>query len=153
MPNWCMGTLKIRGKQKDVKRFVLEGLRPVDFFGNEKEPPLNLNKYNNVSSNYSCYIEGTCRGFVEDLDVYFDGNENAENIICKAVEAKFAWGIDATEFVEISKKYGVDFRIHAFERGMEFNQDIEIIAGEIVKDEEIKFNDYTWECICPNIGG
>lgn len=32
MPNWCEGTLKIRGKQKDVKRFVLEGLRPVDFF-------------------------------------------------------------------------------------------------------------------------
>lgn len=151
MPNWCEGTLKIRGKQKDVKRFVLEGLRPVDFFGNEKEP-LNLDKYNNVYSNDSCYIEGTCRGFVEDLDVYFDDEED-ENIICKALEAKFAWGIEVETLVETSKKYGVDFKIYAFERGMEFNQDIEIIAGEIVKDEEIKFNDYTWECICPNIGG
>lgn len=151
MPNWCMGTLKIRGKQKDVKRFVLEGLRPVDFFGNEKEP-LNLDKYNNVSSNDSCYIEGTCRGFVEDLDLYFD-DEETENIICKAIESKFAWGIEAEQFVETSKKYGVDFKIYAFERGMEFNQDIEIVAGEIVKDEVIKFNDYTWECICPNIGG
>lgn len=151
MPNWCEGTLKIRGKQKDVKRFVLEGLRPVDFFGNEKEP-LNLDKYNNVYSNDSCYIEGTYKGFVKDLDVYFDEEED-ENIICKAVEAKFARGIEVETLVETSKKYGVDFKIYAFERGMEFNQDIEIIAGEIVKDEEIKFNDYTWECICPNVGG
>ncbi|MBB5146203.1 hypothetical protein HNQ35_001404 [Cerasibacillus quisquiliarum] len=36
---------------------------------------------------------------------------------------------------------------------MEFNQDIEINKGEIIKDEEIKFDDYEWECIYPNLGG
>ena len=30
---------------------------------------------------------------------------------------------------------------------------IEIIDGEITKDEEVKFDDYNWDCICPNIGG
>lgn len=44
-------------------------------------------------------------------------------------------------------------RIHAFECGMCFNQIIEIIDGEITKDEEIKFDDYNWDCICPNVGG
>ena len=30
---------------------------------------------------------------------------------------------------------------------------IEIINGEILKDENIEFKDYDWECICPNMGG
>ena len=43
--------------------------------------------------------------------------------------------------------------IHAFERGMQFNQIIEIIDGKITKDEEVEFDDYDWDCICPNLGG
>ena len=34
MPNWSKGCLKVRGKAANVKKFVLEGLQPVDFFGN-----------------------------------------------------------------------------------------------------------------------
>lgn len=44
-------------------------------------------------------------------------------------------------------------KIHGFERGMEFNQVIEIVDGKILKDEELYFKDYQWDCICPNIGG
>ncbi len=36
---------------------------------------------------------------------------------------------------------------------MEFNQDVEIYKGEIIKGVEIEFDDYMWECINPNIGG
>ena len=64
-----------------------------------------------------------------------------------------AWGIDTDSLREISKKYNIDFKIYAFECGMEFNQDIEIIKGKTIKDDEIKFNDYLWECICPDKGG
>ena len=53
----------------------------------------------------------------------------------------------------MQKKYGVDMRIHAFERGMEFNQIIEIIDGEVTKNEELRFDDYIWDCICPKMGG
>lgn len=38
-------------------------------------------------------------------------------------------------------------------RGMQFNQIIEIIDGKITKDEEVEFDDYDWDCICPNLGG
>lgn len=49
--------------------------------------------------------------------------------------------------------YDIDIKIYAFEAGMEFNQDIEIIKGKIIKDDEIKFENYQWECIEPNLGG
>lgn len=57
------------------------------------------------------------------------------------------------ELLNSCKQYNVDMRIHAFERGMQFNQIIEIIDGKITKDEEVEFDDYDWDCICPNLGG
>ena len=44
-------------------------------------------------------------------------------------------------------------RIYAFEQGMEFNLEIEIINGKITKEAYIAFQDYKWECICPDMGG
>lgn len=54
MPNWCKGTLKVRGKIDDLKKFVLEGLQPVGLFG-EKKPPLKLDEYGNCEYDwYRC---------------------------------------------------------------------------------------------------
>lgn len=44
-------------------------------------------------------------------------------------------------------------RIYAFEKGMGFNQEIEITDGKITIDKYIKFNNYQWECPMPDIGG
>ena len=44
-------------------------------------------------------------------------------------------------------------KIHGFECGMEFNQVVEIVDGKIMKDEELQFKDYQWDCIFPNLGG
>ena len=154
MPNWCEGTLKVRGKLEDLKRFVLEGLHPVDFFGNEREP-LKLDSLGNCKYKGTCWIENTRRGFIEDLDVYFCDYEETDEpqVIC--LESKFAWAITAEELQKTCIKYNVDMKIYAFERGMEFNQDIEIVNGEIVTNDEIEFKgkDYLWECIMPNMGG
>lgn len=70
-----------------------------------------------------------------------------------AIDFKAAWRIEVETLSEISKKYNIDFKIYAFEMGMEFNQDIEIIKGQIIKNEEITFNNYGWECIDPTMGG
>lgn len=152
MPNWCEGTLKVRGKTKDLKKFVLEGLQPVGIFG-ESKSPLEIDKYDNCMSSETCHIENTRRGFVEGLNIYFEEDEEKIDVI--ALETKFAWGISASDLQETCKKYNVDMKIYGFERGMEFNQDIEIVDGEIVKDKEIDFKgkDYRWECIMPNMGG
>lgn len=99
-----------------------------------------------------CWIKGTYRGFVVDSHVYFDDLKD-EDTTTIGLDTEFAWGISAEELLNSCKQYNVDMRIHAFERGMQFNQIIEIIDGKITKDEEVEFDDYDWDCICPNLGG
>lgn len=150
MPNWCAGTLRVRGTKENLTKFVLEGLRPVTYIGQEIEP-LKFDDCGCIECK-RCWIKGTHRGFVVDLYVYFDDLEDEEETTI-ALDTEFAWGISAEELLNCCKQYNVDMRIHAFERGMCFNQIIEIIDGKITKDEEVKFDDYNWDCICPNIGG
>lgn len=151
MPNWCRGKLKVRGNKKNLIEFILKGLQPVSYFGDKKDP-LKINENEYITSQCGCWIEGTTRGFIENLDLYIgDLSENDQEIIF--FDSKFAWGIEATELREICKKYNIDMRIYAFERGMEFNQEIEIIDGEITIDRKITFDDYRWKCPFPDIGG
>lgn len=152
MPNWCEGTLKVRGKVKDLKKFCLEGLHPVSFFGVEKQP-LQLNEYDTLVHKGDCWIENSYRGFVENPEVCFGDFESDEDEEIIYLDSKFAWGIQAERLVETCKKYNVDMRIYAFERGMEFNQEVEIVNGVITKNVEITFDDYQWECIAPELGG
>lgn len=155
MPNWCEGTLKVRGTKEQIEDFVLNGLEWVGFFGDDLGA-VELDEWGGIKSKKasdSLYIKGTRRGFVTDYG-YINLDELDEgkmHIVC--MDAKFAWGITANELQEISKRHGVDLKIFGFERGMQFCQDIEIVGGEIVKDEEVKYNDYSWECPCPMLGG
>lgn len=151
MPNWSEGCLKVRGKAANVKKFVLEGLKPVDFFGNEL-PKLELSDIGDVEYDKDCWIEGTTRGFVEDLYEDFSSVEDDE-IFTAMLDAKFSWAAEAEELLALCQKYEVDMKLYAFEKGMEFNQDILIVGGEILRDNCIKFEDYNWECICPTVGG
>ena len=151
MPNWCEGTLKVRGTKEKLTKFILNGLQPVGFLGEEKSK-INLNEHGDIKTKETCWIENTSRGFVDGL--YIDLSEFEDNEICVVtLEARFAWGINADELLKTAIKYQVDMKIYAFERGMQFNQDIEIISGKIAKDNEIKFDDYEWECPSPNMGG
>lgn len=137
MPNWCVGTLRVRGKSKDLQNFVLKGLKPVDFLGNECSE-LELDEFAYVSCDNTCWIEGTRRGFVNDLYVSFKDYED-DSIFTIALDVKFAWEISADDLLEICKKYNIDMKIYGFEQGMEFNQMIEIIDGKILKDAELHF--------------
>lgn len=149
MPNWCSGSLKVRGTKENLTKFILEGLQPVGFLGEERKR-LTLNEYGDICSTETCWIENTRRGFVEKPEVYLSEFEDGG---VATFSARFAWGISAEELQKTCIKYQVDMKIHGFERGMEFNQIIEIVDGEIVMDEEIHFGDYEWECICPTLGG
>lgn len=69
------------------------------------------------------------------------------------MDTKFAWTIHVEQLLEISKKYNIDLKIYAFEREMEFNLDIEVSKGKVIKSEVIKFDNYMWDCIDPLSGG
>ena len=81
MPNWCEGTLKVRGTKENLTNFILNGLQPVGFLGEEK-PKLNLNEHGDIKTKETCWIENTGRGFVDGLNIdlsEFEDNEISVN--------------------------------------------------------------------------
>lgn len=163
MPNWCKGNLKVRGKKEDIKRFLEDGTCLLEGFWEVKEikPDIIINdcdeiefKNKDKEKDREClYIKGTRRHFIDPIESYIQLYDSGEESIICLENFKSAWGIDSAALRIISKRYNIDFKIYAFEAGMEFNQDVEIIKGTIIKDEEIQFEDYQWECIEPNLGG
>ena len=87
MPNWCEGSLKVRGTKENMTKFILEGLHPVGFLG-EEHPKLSVNEYGDIDSNETCWIENTRRGFVEGVEVYLSEYENDE-IFVAVFDSKF----------------------------------------------------------------
>ena len=156
MPNWCKGSLKVRGKISDLKEFVQQGLEPVSYMGDALEP-LVFTTEDETSifvreNKVSLWMKGTHRHFCEPnyIEVYADDQETPVIMI---LPMKAAWSIDAEPLQELCKKFHVDMKIQGFERGMEFSQVIEIVDGEIVQDEELHYNDWNWDCPCPEMGG
>ena len=151
MPNWSKGCLKVRGKAASVKKFILECVKPIDPNSNGLLK-LEISDLGEIESKGVCWIDGTKVGWVENLLVDFSFVEDDETFTA-TLDAKFAWAADADELLASCKKYDVDMKLYAFEKGMGFNQDILIVDGEIRRDCRIEFEDYNWECICPTVGG
>ena len=162
MPNWCEGYLKIRGKKKDLKNFIENEIRLVKLKSILSEPEyIDIKmiddsmecsfKYNKSYSEF-LHLKNTRRFFVESEEISFYYFE--DGVCYLTLEFKQAWGIDVQELlVEHSKNYHIDFNIYASESGMEFEQYITVIDGELVKDEEKEYNDFQFEAINPSLGG
>ncbi|MCD8139303.1 MAG: hypothetical protein LUE17_05925 [Planctomycetaceae bacterium] len=165
MPNWCEGTLRVRGKMCNLKSFVEQSIFSTkteftDGVPIVKTTPLNMEVNTEaVSCSFSItegvmdsYIRGTSRHFIRQdyIEIYSDSWDALETL-CLQIQA--AWGINAEQLLRLCREFSVDMRIYGFECGVGFNQDIEIIGGVITKNKEIQFADYLWDCICPDIGG
>lgn len=157
MPNWCEGTLKVRGSFENVRNFILNGFSETNRLPGLPKPEGPFLKISDDYEEYffaeierRCYINGTHRGFCYDGWIELE-KENEYSIAL--LEAKFAWAICSDDLLKICNKYGVDMKITGYERGMEFVQEIEIVDGVITCDKEIHYDDYQWECPCPLIGG
>lgn len=162
MPNWCKGNLKIRGKKENILNFFKEGTSLLEGFWEPKEikPEVKINMYDeieiqNINDDRDClYIKDTRRHFIDPIEneIFIDCADEEESVICLE-NFKAAWRIDADPLRKISAKFNIDIKIYGFESGMQFNQDIEIIKGQIIKDDVIEFDNYTWECVNPSLGG
>lgn len=168
MPNWAKGSLKMRGPIENIKRFLDEGIQKkrLNTFG--KEMNENIVFFTDWSDEcgieYEYYfastshIKHTSRAFIDPEIVkygeyaYLNG-ESIEDIDTISLPFKQAWKAEAKSFEEISKEYGIDIAIHTFEKGAEFEQDILIKDGEIVKDEIIEYDNYQFESALPMLGG
>lgn len=165
MPNWCEGYLKIRGKKKDLKNFIENEIKLLKLKSIILEPEYvdikMIDDLGECSFNYKksfreyLHVKNTRRFFVESEEISFYYDEEDEDAICHiTLWIKQAWAIDIQELlVEHSKKYHVDFNIYASESGMEFEQYITVINGELVKNEEREYTDFQFEAINPSLGG
>lgn len=159
MRNWVEGKLKIRGDKKNIKRFLEEELEEVIYKNKSSKNKVKAKKfkYNNfrieATNVMSVFKFTNTRNYLSEtkISTFGCGESKGKDVLVVGFEA--AWLIDAEYFAEMSKKYDIDFKIYAFEQGKEFNQNIEVVKGEIIKDELIEFDDYIWECIDPTIGG
>lgn len=157
MPNWCAGVLKVRGTKENVTNFITKGIIAVDCYGSDINYKITLDKDENFNldnmKNTYFYIKGTKRGFVSPGDYFFDFYDEKKDDVIVCLDVQFAWTIHPEQLAAISKQYDVAFKIYAFERGMEFNIDLEINKGEVIKEEYIEYDNYIWECIEPYCGG
>ena len=136
MPNWIEGTLKLRGKREDIKKFLDEGLVTVkdQVFDNSKD---------------GYFVKDTRRAFIESNFLY---TEKYEGTVCMNV--KQAWEFDVEDWAHISETYNLDLKLCGIECGMQFCQVIAIHKpGKVVKDKTIQYADWVWECPFPFMGG
>lgn len=155
MPNWCKGTLKVRGEYDNLKSFLSNALDECSYYGEPPEGPLlevteETPFYADITLHRMAHLKASSRGFVEDT--YFLLQKKAGKQII-FLEAKFAWNIKTEELQWLSREYGVDLKITAFERGAQFERDIEIVQGFISLDSVKEYQDYAWMCPCPTMGG
>lgn len=162
MPNWCEGMLKIRGKQENVFNLLADNLQvwktvlvkdpKFDIRDELDKEAIDIDRKNEIIHvKKTAHIKGTRRNFVEPNDINVwkgkDGNS------CVAIEFKAAWDVLSEPYLELSKRYNVDIKIEAFERGMEFSRYILIENGDLKEDKDVEYDDYVWDCVMPHLGG
>ena len=152
MPNWCEGTMKVRGNHKDIVRFFKEGIEPFkdDFY--ESDVRISEGKgWCEISIIGEPYIKETRRAFAGSGEMYLDTYDESEQVVF--CEIRQAWHFDPDAYAVLSKEYGVDFRLHGFECGMQFEQIIEVVDGLVTIDRVNTYDDWDWECPMPGLGG
>lgn len=166
MPNWIEGTMKLRGKMVDIKRFINEGIHGYDFIGENERPKSEYLKDNLFDDNIiycdifnGPHVDGTRRMFINDTTIEMNDNEGT----C-CFNVRQAWSFTSTEndlpnLIALADKYNVDIRLFGIESGMQFTQEIIVkhgkdsVKGEVILNNTHTFEDWEWECPFPRMGG
>lgn len=178
MPNWCAGTLRFRGKTENVMKFLNEGFniynervrndrgeiqfvcKMMDRIKKEElERGYGIDIDLNDDGEY-VYISDTRRAFVEwdptlglwRNEMRVEYSKDGEKMLV-ILPVKQAWGFDYEDWIDISKKYDIDIHLFGWEQGMQFEDEIEIHSGEVVKSGGHDYINWYWECPNPFIGG
>ncbi len=165
MPNWIEGTMKLRGKRVDIKRFINEGIQGYDFLGENKRPKTEYIKDNSTCDEIDFeifndpHVNGTRRMFVLPTSAYMYNEEG----VC-VFNIRQAWSFSARDtdidnLIAIADKYQVDIRLFGIERGVEFMQEVIVHHGSDSEKGKLKLNNcisfenWEWECPFPGMGG
>lgn len=153
MANWAEGVLRVHGRNKDLINFMKNGFREASCSGVPAPEVKTINDEVILHCEGELYVRGSYRMLSEDKEISFDWDGEPEKESTVAFNVKQAWTVLSEDLQTLSQKYKINFRITAYEKGMEFSQEIEVIEGKITKEILRKYNDYLWECENPLIGG
>jgi hypothetical protein len=162
MPNWIEGSLKLRGKSENLKRFFENAILPC---ANHDNKDTFIRCYFTdtdcqVDINPDAYIDDTTRAFVSDAAYLYWNTSEEITVLC--IPIKQAWGFETDEWLNIANKYDIDIRLYGVESGMGFWQEIEIGCMEYGKKREViknltsrysNYDEFLWECPIPLLGG
>ena len=182
MPNWCAGSIRFRGKLADIFNLLRNELKYCYYGDDRKTHIIDIFDYDfdesfdpdecsltiwhprlpEFDSNRTgwWHWNNTQRAFL-------DGEEEFGEIYAKFYEHpkpselytvfvdgfRQAWSIVPEDFIEYSRKYGVDIALFGWECGMQFHQHIEIVDGEITRNDREEYKDLYWESARPFVGG
>lgn len=169
MPNWAEGNIRLRGKPENIMNFLIGELECVatnkELETVSYDPVCEWDRFDDVTFKEpenkenvklfwkSLYIKGTRRNFIDGIVEKFLPRDEENYILCLD-NFRAAWGVDQEPYVKKAQKYGVDIKIVVYECGMCFVQRIEIVNGELVRNDETKYEeDWNWEADFPNMGG
>lgn len=167
MPNWCDGNIRFRGKQENIKRFLMNEIvccRMKDHETVEEKAVVEDKSYCMILTKPAesswFYIKGTRRNFFEcdAIEVWFEDDEKPDKDIIVCIDKyRVAWSFHQHErWVELAKEYDFDVKQVGYERGMEFSQIKTIMRDGTVHDsihEYTDYEDWMWNCPQPNYGG
>lgn len=170
MPNWCEGTLKVRGSTENIVKWLKEGLNKYEYnYETGEQKLLDKNAWQYIheedgfvtidldlnSRGHDAYVENTERAFVSSDQTW---NLKADGEIeVLYLQFKQAWCIKPEEFAALAKQYQLDFNLYGIEMGMGFICEYEIFNhGEAIVDNTKTFksyDDFLWYCPFPYMGG
>ncbi len=170
MPNWCEGSLGVRGTKENVLKFLKEGferhtynvktrqneLVPGDIFTFDDEDDDFIEVHFKSKAATWVYIKGTTRAFFdEECGVEYMSVRTKDDITTCRIPIKQAWGYSEEDWLNIALQYDLDLILYGIECGMEFIQEFKIVRGKIsaVTDDDRSTGNWLWDCPFPWLGG
>lgn len=175
MPNWCEGSLKLKGKYEDILRFWQEGVNAYSYSAdrnNERGTDLiskaewyEIEEWDNggatianhISSAAWIYIENTKRAFILDDFCAYDIHKLENGMAIMVLPFKQAWAIHQNDWIELAQKYHLEIKIWAVEAGMGFWCTFHVLSDGAIIDNNFhqpdKYEDFLWNCPFPWMGG
>ena len=175
MPNWCEGTVGIRGKRDDVLKFLKEGFERYRYDGETHKNALVSSDIFKMDEDLSdeddviyldvddtagtwIWIKDTQRAFFDDEQnvhpIIAEKQRNGESWTCR-IPIKQAWSYHEDDWMALSSKYHLDFNLYGIECGMEFMMEVQIIDGKCTESKvtDTESGDWCWVCPFPWMGG
>lgn len=159
MANWAAGKMNIRGSFEDMNKFVQENFIDSYIVENKDGSIESKTKYNyhleysygvtEIVKKEEIEIKKQCFDIINIGDAFPPNNTYQINVsynhiddICyMSMIISHRYDIDTEAFIELSKKYNLDFNTVVIDWNESYAHKLRIEKGVIVSEEEIEDND------------